>query len=281
MINSRTVYSCSICNKDYTTQSMSENCYSICKEKEDYKKDLKQTVENIRLNTSSVSHLKEQLISFSRNFLGADLEFSTFDFTYSESTSNTHGCPLNGRTNFEWKETLLRGYPGFSGRIEGRFVPIKANSINFVLKQPDEEASLQHLRDLLPFFHTGTGGGAKEFRYSAYFFIQDFPKMQEQYTKHRKVSKALNNFDAELTKRTQETERICMDVYKTDKELKDIYKKVDDLTKEIDALELKRNQRIQAIRNDVWDKQDKKYPVNKNALSRLRARLSKYSGFLS
>ena len=56
----------------------------------------------------------------------------TWQINYSDSISNSHSCPIKGRTNFSRKNGIVKGYPGWAGRIwivykKSRNVPIRLN----------------------------------------------------------------------------------------------------------------------------------------------------------
>jgi hypothetical protein len=121
------------------------------------------------------------------------LKITYLKLTWSDSVSNTHSCPHNGRTNWGGREVFKdgspvpRGYPGWQGRIEY----LRSHDISF------SSSMLQPLR-----IHTGTGGGAgvkHPAGYEVRFYDADWPGLaalvKEQYDEYisNKVMSRLKN----------------------------------------------------------------------------------------
>lgn len=124
------------------------------------------------------------------------LEFTEFNLSWSESVSNSHSCPHNGKTNWGGRdEDAPRGYPGWHGRVE------------WIVSWPKEWDGIYLGSDLFrgssafntgrQRAHTGTGGGGgmrysekhkchiQTFGYSFDLFAADWPGMARYYEKRR------------------------------------------------------------------------------------------------
>lgn len=122
-----------------------------------------------------------------------DLEIS---IRYDEYVSNSHGCPLDGETNWgRRKEGVPSSYPGWTGQIKAnvnatenlimsRDVPpyIKSDSWNFSASEVlfNNWGGQKGFRG----FHTGSGCpgsplGEYPINIGFYFFLSDFPMLQK------------------------------------------------------------------------------------------------------
>lgn len=100
---------------------------------------------------------------------------NSLKLSWEDSVSNTHGCPRNGKTNWDGRKKFKdgtpvpRGYPGWYGKI------------NFDLARYPGFFS-DTFKELG--LHSGTGGsrGKNSFESEFYMFAADWPKLAERAT---------------------------------------------------------------------------------------------------
>lgn len=101
--------------------------------------------------------------------------------TYSKLVSNSHSCPKNGVRNWcNEHKNLPTGYPGYSGRIEGR------------LDRSIKDRNRYPYSDFLHFIGINTlsgGGGNEVWRYGVTIFLSDWPAMQRELEEQIILSK--------------------------------------------------------------------------------------------
>lgn len=93
--------------------------------------------------------------------------------------SNSHDCPEGGVTNWGSHPDRPKGYPGWSGRLEGKTVRSKKHMSSY----PSS--------DTLRFIgiKTGSGGGGNDdWGYSFTIFLADWPGLQQEVIEHEQRS---------------------------------------------------------------------------------------------
>ena len=138
----------------------------------------------IRLNLSSVQDLPEMLIGKSKELFNIDIKYLRIDIRFDPNVSNSHGCPINGVTNWgRRKSGSPTGYPGWYGHIS-------------FFAESEIYAGHTIWEGFLRGFHSGTGGPGSISQYktdiSFYFFIEDFPLLLKNFEK-AKMFKSFQN----------------------------------------------------------------------------------------
>jgi len=129
----------------------------------------------IRLNLSSVCDFPQMFIDKSKEFYDVEISDFEIDVKYYEHVSNSHGCPINGVTNWGGRiENAPRNYPGWTGHIS-------------FFAQNNKNTHVDYASNMLfnsygygfRGFHTGGGcpGRINEYKTNIgfYFFLEDFP----------------------------------------------------------------------------------------------------------
>ena len=150
----------------------------------------------IRLNLKSVKDLPDMLVSKALEFFSIKVKDLEIFIRYDDSVSNSHGCPLDGETNWGGrKKDVPRSYPGWIGNIKAnvnateslvmsRDVPpyLRSGSWNFSASEIlfNNWGGQKGFRG----FHTGSGcPGCSLGKYDVdigfYFFLSDFPILQK------------------------------------------------------------------------------------------------------
>lgn len=149
----------------------------------------------IRLNLADINDLPLMIVNKSKELLGIDISELSINIRYDATVSNSHGCPINGVTNWGGMiENHPRNYPGWYGSI-GYFAKSKNNKNRWdgsPFLTPYSQGS--YFRG----FHLGGGcpGRLNEYRTdsSFYFFIDDFPVLKQEINKKIEKIKFLNTF---------------------------------------------------------------------------------------
>jgi hypothetical protein len=150
----------------------------------------------IRLNLSNVCDFPQMFIEKSKEFYDTDISNLELDIKYYDHVSNSHGCPINGVTN--WGGTIEgapRNYPGWQGQIS-------------FFAQNNKNTHIDYASNMLfnsygygfRGFHTGSGCPGRINEYSAkigfYFFLEDFPKLAANKKKWNLLKTFNNNQDS-------------------------------------------------------------------------------------
>jgi hypothetical protein len=89
-------------------------------------------------------------------------------------TSNTHVCPDNGETNWSRLNDKIKGYPGWSGQINGNLSRNKENDTSYPYGLALNLIGVK----------TGTGGGGNQnWAYDFSMFLADWPGFEVEYRK--------------------------------------------------------------------------------------------------
>jgi len=150
----------------------------------------------IRLNLKKVEDLPDLLVDKAYEFFNIKVKNLTIKVRYDDCVSNSHGCPLDGETNWGGrKKDVPISYPGWIGSIKAsvnatedltmsRDVPpyIRSGSWNFSASEIlfNNWGGQKGFRG----FHTGSGCpgsplGEYDIDIGFYFFLSDFPMLQK------------------------------------------------------------------------------------------------------
>lgn len=130
------------------------------------------------------------------------LEFTEFDLRWSDSVSNSHSCPVGGKTNWGGREKgAPHGYPGWTGRVEWIVAWPKAWDGHYIGSDLFAKGTFSTGRQRA---HTGTGGGGgmhynekhgcyvMRHGYDFRIYAADWPGMARYYQK-RQVWETISN----------------------------------------------------------------------------------------
>lgn len=144
----------------------------------------------------SEEFVKKWIEEWNKRNNNVNLEITLVNLRYSPSASNSHCAPRGKQTNWSGKDKdLPRGYPGFTGRIEGRFVePIRKwkrwsnrlDRLDSFYDLCDTTHGFSSSADVFQMkgLHAGTGGGGLDsFGYGVTLFVDDFPSLKRYVLK--------------------------------------------------------------------------------------------------
>ena len=175
-------YRCPCCSKVHLQEENARKCLGRClssrrrqKEVRNLRKERQRLWDSVRLEAETYDEIWELLIRYSKEHLGLRLELDCVPDRFSDKVSNTHGCPIGGVTNWRCEGNLPKGYPGWTGRFEGRVSGKKGVDLHALF--------YGRFSCDLPFsfagFHTGTGCPGSKFSIEGYIFLSDFPKVEK------------------------------------------------------------------------------------------------------
>lgn len=142
-----------------------------------------------------VEDIPQLLTKYTKENFNADLKINRFISHYEACTSNSHSAPINKKTNWGInRKDYPRGFPGFSGVIEGKIKGKKTEIRSSVQWYVRKEICFSDMFNgwfigpaiRIAAFHTGTGGGLEDFQYAWNIFIEDYPKLQSKYDEYLK-----------------------------------------------------------------------------------------------
>lgn len=150
----------------------------------------------IRLNLKNVKELPDMLVSKAFEFFNIKVKDLEISIRYDDSVSNSHGCPLDGETNWGGrKKGVTRSYPGWIGNIKAnvnatenlimsRDVPPYIRGVSWNFSATDVLFNNWSGQKGFRGFHTGSGCpgsplGEYPIDIQFYFFLSDFPILQK------------------------------------------------------------------------------------------------------
>lgn len=160
---------------------------------EEERKALKEEAESsFRKNLKSIDedYLKKYITDWLYEYNKVVIEISCIDLSFSEVISNSHYAPIGKDTNWGRRPDLPRGYPGWSGRIEGKIIEGavvpnyygkgRHKELNDFSDYTDSSFSECSVSRMIG-FHTGGGGqgGNGGFGYYCTMFADDFPYLKK------------------------------------------------------------------------------------------------------
>lgn len=246
-------YMCPHCTRLYYNKEKAEGCEKECNRKrteEEMRKESRKKRQElndfVRLNAESVSDIEEMMKKVSREVMvedGCYLEDVTLDVRYSESVSNSHSCPLDGVHNWHGKDDLPLGYPGFSGRIKGKWS-----------KRPAGFRS-DSIRNVSSCIHTGCGGGdGLKFKYDVRIYLSDFPKLKSKVEEILSTKDDLTEIKEMFVNEVNAKVASCKDAEEIENQAKCLRQQIDELQSQLLQTENTRNKLIQE--NYVIPKQE-------------------------
>ena len=231
---STSAFQCPECNKLFSSEILAAKCI---------KKDLVKAAKERKLDTlederaiykqslidksmivcneaESIDDIKKLYVKYAKELLNVELSFTRFDFRFTESMSNSHACPLGGKTQWRLKQGEARiNYAGWSGTVAGTIKLPKVGSSNSSrgfgdFTDQSRSSMWNYIRafpkkpDLsqISCFDTGlehtlygiiSGGGStgSGFNCSASIFLDDFPKIKAKHKEFLEEESNKNKFE--------------------------------------------------------------------------------------
>lgn len=144
----------------------------------------------------SEEFVKQWIESWNKKYNNVNLEITMCSLRFEPMAGNTHCAPRGGDTNWDGrKKDVPRGYPGFVGRIEGRFVKPLRRYKDWTGQKKLLDSFSALCDDLYGFpgpedvfrmrgLHSGSGGGGgSSFGYGVTLFVDDFPGLKRYVLK--------------------------------------------------------------------------------------------------
>ena len=143
-------------------------------------------LEDIRLTSTTIHEVISRVQDLWLS-IGVKVTFSSYPSKFDKNISNSSAAPIGYERNWNRSPDLPSGYPGWSGRWNGKVEVLDAKLAG---------VSYIHFRDLCsgsvfprgnipggaPYLHSDTGGGGMDsFAYSGMMFIYDFPKIHQEF----------------------------------------------------------------------------------------------------
>lgn len=248
MAKATQTFECEFCGKPYKTlkgatnheEKCPENPVNIAIEKAALeKKHCIPEIEEIRQTATSPEHLIQLVEEF---LLSKGIKITFFDYPsrFNMSVSNSHNSPRGYKRNWGGrgdKDGIPRGYPGWSGRWEGKIEVIDPTILG-IKKNDVDLYDLNYLHnDGTPldlwFIQTSGGSFGSKFSMSGMLWLYDFPKMYEEFTQGEnefdflvdEYTDAIKQYHDYYTK-----ERVkFIDQSSTSRQIKDLQRELDDL----------------------------------------------------
>lgn len=235
---------------------MCDYCSSISKDKELYNKCMakcikkkKKTIDqnkrkfefqkvanSLRLSITNIHDLPEALKVFFKDNYNRDFVIDKFNVHFDINVSNSHRCPINGKTNWGGDPGAPRGYPGWRGQVEGH-----TNINSKPIKHPVSGEKISSIFDMFEYGGFGRGlvyginscggGGGEKFSFTAELFMDDFPHLKKSYDAFLALQKSYQALESTKKKLTA---KAVEDLIEGDDKYKSLtnYKKIlDVLTK--------------------------------------------------
>lgn len=262
----KTIFVCDVCKKEHKSKKSMDACIKKCNEEERIKKiklDIKNTLRDSFVNNvSSIENVKQQIINVFAE-LGLEIKFKTFSINFSKHISNTHECPIGGKTNWNKYEFLPTGYPGFGGYIDF--------SVTGNLKPEysiERDKNYWYVSNLLKYYckylHMGSGGGSdKCYSCSFVMFFDDFPKLKKLYKKYEIISLKQEQFVIECEKNKDLYNNALNNFIGNHPDYITIQNKIKELQQQINNLEIVLNNIHQNLKQNFNSENIMKYIIPK------------------
>lgn len=270
-VNTITAFECSICHCLEKNEEKIFKHYQKClKEKNKKEKETKILAERennkliICREASNIDEVKTLLEKYAKEFFDIDLKITTWDFRYEHCCSNSHSAPRGKEKNWcgtKDKEDIPKGYPGFTGTINGSIVFPKKEynwgepSFSDLVGNGFDRMMENGWFGLLGIHTESGGGGNNSFSYGATIWIDDFPKIKAKYEKYIKVEDNKRRYDHNKSIIRSKHQEIVIGAIKNDEQLLVINKEKEKLTNEINKLNQEYKKRIEQINKDaepIW-----------------------------
>lgn len=149
---------------------------------------IKSFADHLRLSVGNLTQIPDLFIDVLHQS-NIEVSFLEISAKYSDCVSNSHGCPVDGITNWGGRiEGAPRNYPGWQGNFKCFAKTYKIFHTSFL-------TDVMH--NVVRGFHFGGGCPGKINEYKAdigfYFFLDDFPKIKKNWEKHKALSSFSDN----------------------------------------------------------------------------------------
>jgi len=142
----------------------------------------------LRLNATSIPHIKEMMIEMVREHCDAELTFTRFDLTFG-MVDTTHSAPLGQRTTGWGQNGKDPHVPqlGWHGHVDGSLKSKKA--LKWYFSDLCGDGTFENPPIRFIGLHAGSGGGGNDdFGYGFSLFLDDFPLLKAQYAKAKTLT---------------------------------------------------------------------------------------------
>lgn len=184
VIQSTVRYACQHCDKSFATEKAAEKCEKSCADNQRIQDMKEQLRHECRLTCDSIPAIEAYVQEKLSALTGVPVQVS-IRATYSSSVSNTHCCPIDGVTNWGFRDANKpTGYSGYQGQIEITWgdAKLKVKRVHGRTAEYSDYLSSEHI-EMFAGLNTGSGGaGSKSCRYEIKLFDADFPKLVESRT---------------------------------------------------------------------------------------------------
>ena len=202
MVTERTVtlYSCDVCQERYDHKDDAEKCERECKKQKRLEERRRRLAEQrkvlsqeIRLRIEQPCMVWDEIKLFAFKRYGFVIEFSKtprVGFEDLAQVCNSHAAPIGKKTNWGGRDTNEpTSYFGWEGSVEGTIKGPKTK-VEGRLEEPEFFGlfgrGFCRLPVMIEGFHTGSGTGGPHFNCQFSFFLDDFPKMKENYLNQKR-----------------------------------------------------------------------------------------------
>lgn len=174
----KTIFACEGCSTEYLKEQTAARHEKKCLQEQKEKRALANfhsAKHRLLSNAKSLDELFNGLKELSEKAF--DVKFTIFkvNLEYSNTVSNSHGCPVGGVTNWHVNTSEPLGYPGFTGTFNYRIESSPDGCGRFGIRHITRDGESYNK----PSLHHGTGGaGPNSGSYSLYFFMSDFPDLK-------------------------------------------------------------------------------------------------------
>ena len=168
-------YRCSKCKAIHETEEAAQKCERKDTERARQDAALAKAADVVRLSIESIDDVP-RLIEENARKVGIILKIDFWP-TNLVQASNSHNCPISGKTNWsKQQEGLPISYLGWSGQWRGKIE-------RFPRRLHDQFSDgLEEVFNLCARgFYTGTGCPGKEFNISGGFWLDDCPKLLKKH----------------------------------------------------------------------------------------------------
>ena len=194
------IYKCPQCGRECSSEEDAKFCLKKCLKKVERQELVHQEWEKecdfIRMNATSLSHIKDLLIEKFQEWWGIELVINNWDdLKFSECMSNSHKAPYGKSTNWCGKNlNVPKGYPGWYCDLTGT----TSKGVSFIdLIEGSYTSNYKSKSSISPIVRgitTGCGGGGGRseggkysFRYKVEIWLENFPILQEKYNRYIKL----------------------------------------------------------------------------------------------
>lgn len=262
-------FKCPLCLNLSTDADKANACFAKCsakaKRQAAYERRLatwNDRMNELRLNLDSIENLGPELEKQLKKHFGAVAKLE-IELRFGD-VSNSHSAPIGKKTNWCGRDNGPTSYPGFQGRIRGKWLKNGRNMENKVVDSITDALDDSWARGIAG-VNTGTGGGSnKDFEYELKIFLADFPKLQAAYDKFQELEIANSAMDKQLELQAQRFSSKVEGLLKSNTDYQNSEKRISEIHAEIEKLQKEKAKEY-----------DKLYKIRDNTVKAASATLDK------